>query len=64
MRKAHYKMVLDVFVYSDDNVPVTQLLLYSSSVEVNLHNDVADALEDRADVLDVTVELVECKDSR
>ena len=60
MRKVHYKVVLDVFVHSDEDANVGSRLSESSFIIDPEDN----ALDEVADIHDITVEDVEVIDSR
>ncbi len=58
MRKVHYKVVLDVFICEDDEANVADRLRESTfTIYYN-------ALDDVADIHDISVESVEVTDSR
>ena len=60
MRKTHFKVTLDVFVYSDEDVNVGNLLEESGFL-VDPDNNKLDGV---ADILDITIEDMEITDSR
>lgn len=58
MRKVHYKVILDVFVYEDENADVNDALL-GADFDPEVKGD-----GDKFDITDVSVESVEVADSR
>lgn len=58
MRKVHYKVILDVFVNEDEDVDVQDAIL-CSDFDPSIEGD-----GDGFDVVDISVESVEVKDSR
>ena len=60
MRKVHYRVVLDVLIHEDEGVNVMDRLSEST---FGLMPD-GDALDEVADVIDISVEDVQCTDSR
>ena len=60
MRKTHFKVTLDVFVHSDEDVNIGNLLEESGFV-VDPNNDL---LNEVADIQDITIEDMEITDSR
>lgn len=60
MRKVHYKVTLDVFIHSDENINIGNLLEESGFV-VDPNNNLLNGV---ADIQDITIEDMEITDSR
>lgn len=60
MRKTHYKVVLDVFVYEDDLADMCSKLGESGFII----DPEQDATDTTGDIIDITTEEVEVTDSR
>lgn len=60
MKKIHYKVTLDVFVHSDEEVNIGNLLEESGFV-IDPNNNLLNGI---ADIQDITIEDMEVTDSR